>query len=330
MGSQYFASVQVLRGLAALMVVFYHIQSTMGFDETPVLSGGVDLFFVISGFVMVVATQGRRHDPLGFIGQRLARIVPLYWVATAILVAIVVVGGIRPVDPANLLKSLFFVAYYDDLSGLVQPVLNVGWTLNLEIVFYLVFAATMLLPVYVQVAAIGTLFAVAVGARVVLDPPVESVLFFYTTPMLLEFVAGAVLGALASQIRRVPIVAGYGLMAVGVCAAIALGFRPELPRSISQGLPSVLLLAGAVIAEPRFRARGMVWPKLLGDSSYSLYLMHPIVLLVGVPLAIANLPLVVAVPLMVVACISIGLASYLWVEKPIAWALRRRRAPLAA
>ncbi len=152
------ASIQILRALAALMVVFSHVQADSfdtanragqhfaGFHMLP-LNAGVDLFFVISGFIMVYASRrlfGTPRAGAQFMARRIARIVPLYWLATSL--ALILLGyeaargkGAFP-GVWEILASFGFIPFARPQDGLVQPVTGVGWTLNYEMFFYAVFA----------------------------------------------------------------------------------------------------------------------------------------------------------------------------------------------
>jgi len=324
--SHKYVSVQMLRAVAAMMVVAFHLPHYLGGppgQDLPILNGGVDLFFVISGFVMMISTRHRRDggaDLASFAAQRLWRIVPLYWLATLVFIAFLAADG-RLVQWPETLRSLLFIPYYDVTTQLVQPVLPVGWTLNLELAFYGVFAATLLLRPWRQVMAIGALFGAAVALRIVMQPPASSVLFFYTSPILFEFVAGMVVALAAGHLRRLPLWTGLLLIAAAAVAALALGLTMDLPRTIALGGPAIALVSGAVIIDRRLGARA-AWPlPLLGDASYSMYLTHLMVLSAMAPLALRLPPWLGAVALFT-ACLVIAVVVYLAVERPI---LRLRR-----
>ncbi len=317
---QQYTSIQVLRGLAALMVVVYHLPAALNVPDlnVPLLNGGVDIFFVISGFVMVLSTESRRPDHFAFLKQRLTRIVPFYWVMTCLMAAALWVFAGRVSTPHDLINSLLFVPYLDQATGYVQPVLGVGWTLNLEILFYILFAATMSFGKLSQMAAIGIVFATAIAARIVFEPAEETVLFFYTTPMLFEFLAGMALGHLAGRLRRLPDLLGVSATVLAIVSALVMASGFDLPRTIAQGLPALMLVAGCLTLENHFRLYAPRLLARLGDASYSLYLTHPIVLLALTPIvAGANvLPWISGIAV-VVACIAIALASFSFIEKPL-------------
>ncbi len=137
-------SIQALRAIAALSVVLCHCFKYYGqaINGSPIgqwdrLGSGVDLFFVISGFVMVYGPLfGAQGGPLTFMRHRLARIVPLYWAATTIWLLL----G-QPFHTTELLGSYFFIPYP---SFGFNPLYGVGWTLNFEMLFYTVFSVCLL------------------------------------------------------------------------------------------------------------------------------------------------------------------------------------------
>ena len=318
--TQRYTSLQVLRGLAALMVAIFHLPTALGMPELniPILSGGVDIFFVISGFVMVVSTANAPRDVAAFATQRFTRIVPFYWVMTFVMALALWAFVGKVVSLEDIGRSLLFMPYLDRTTGLVQPVLGVGWTLNLEVVFYVLFAATMALGTLRQIAAIGTVFAFAVVARIVLKPADDTVLFFYTTPVLFEFLAGMALGHFVGRVQRLPAAFGIAasIFAIGLIFVLRLNFH--FPRTIEQGIPALLFVAGCINLEPYFRTRAPRWSIRLGDASYSLYLTHPIVLLAAAPLvSAAGISPWISGPLIITACILVSLASYAFMEKPL-------------
>jgi peptidoglycan/LPS O-acetylase OafA/YrhL len=162
-------SIQLLRGIAALSVVYVHVLATPNFGLF-----GVDIFFVISGFVMALVTT-KNTNPTSFFLHRLIRIVPLYWILTTCLVAVIVIApnllGSTTLNFANFLKSLFFIPYFKE-SHLIQPFLFVGWTLNYEMLFYLCIALGLMLSSRHYLAiAISTLMLIYLMLGVLADSP---------------------------------------------------------------------------------------------------------------------------------------------------------------
>lgn len=195
--------IQYLRGLAAMMVVWHHsvgqIDATLQFIHVPPWGAyGVDLFFAISGFIMLVTTWDKPISPVEFIGHRIRRIVPLYWAATLLMVGIAILSPelfkTLRFDATSILKSLFFVPYWSlAQAGQIYPLLVPGWTLNYEMFFYALFALTLLMGkgrrVPVMVAALAGLVICGV-----IFHPTNPALQVYTNYRLLEFGAGMILG----------------------------------------------------------------------------------------------------------------------------------------
>ncbi len=147
-------NVQVLRAVAALLVVIVHLEALTkiaGLPQGVTISGnsGVDLFFVISGLIMVVTTAERPQSSYRFLRNRITRIVPLYWLITlSVAVIALIAPALLQSTTASLpqiVKSLAFIPYHRP-DGVMQPVVFVGWTLNYEMMFYIIFAIGMLLP----------------------------------------------------------------------------------------------------------------------------------------------------------------------------------------
>jgi peptidoglycan/LPS O-acetylase OafA/YrhL len=159
-----------------------------------ILLSGVDVFFVISGFIMWVTTA-RRGQPLEFYRHRLARIVPLYWLVTTAVVAILVVapGAVQSgkVDVWHIVASYLFIPVVHPVTGLMQPVLVPGWTLNYEMFFYALFGVSLLLPRMTRLLALIVVLGglAALGHLPVIAP--ASAAEFYTRDIVLEFALGA-------------------------------------------------------------------------------------------------------------------------------------------
>lgn len=335
--------VQALRALAALFVVFHHAQfdaehfgGPAGFTPNRALPWevGVDIFFVISGFVIVHASRGlfgRAGAARTFVARRLIRIVPLYWLATALfLVAGLVLPralNSPPPAAADIVASLLFVPYVNGL-GNAQPVFSLGWTLNYEMAFYLVFAAAIAaaLSRRTAVLVVALFFAglVGVGAVVALPMPLS----FWANPMVLEFVFGMGL-ALARDTGGRP-----GLILRAVLVLIATRMLQDdltqdgIARAFAWGVPAAMLVAAAVFGpEPRLPepvARALV---LLGDASYALYLFHPFALRAArIALAGREVGPSVYIALSMAAAVILAIAVHLAFEKPVMRYLRRRLA----
>lgn len=281
--------VQVLRAVAAYAVVAFHImefvrQYDLGVPRFATGRGGVDLFFVISGFVMVHVTADDER-PVAFWSKRVARIVPLYWAATigAVVFSLTVPWAFPSADVSveSIAASLLFIPH-EDMGGHLQPILFVGWTLNLEVMFYLLFGASLALPSAMRLPVLCLSLGTGVlAAHFLAEGPIA----FYGNFIVLEFVVGCLLGAILKRgfWRRVPrpvivsLPIGLGLAGF-VAAAFTTSAEPN--RLIIYGVPASLLVFGVA-------ARDIVGPNTrlpfferLGNASYSAYLIHPFLVVV--------------------------------------------------
>ncbi len=270
----------MLRGVAAMMVVWHHaagqIAGMSAWLPWQFGTSGVDLFFVISGFIMVVTTNGGDVSPFDFWRKRIVRVVPLYWLLTLLMVAVAMMMPslfkTLQVAPTTLLQSLFFVPHFSrSFPGQVWPLLVPGWTLNFEMFFYAVFGASLFLPGRARLPTLTVSLVALAAIGAIFGPFTTAPAQTYTHPMLIEFVTGAWIATLWLRGRlRLPVTASIAMVVLG---AALLVLRDEPPLgSITQIVGAALAVAGAL--NPRFGAwHFKVW-QALGDSSYSLYLTH--------------------------------------------------------
>lgn len=300
-------SIQYLRGLAALVVVLLHL------DWRPFFPGhaGVDVFFVISGFIMM-HTSRREPAPGSFLAARARRVLPLWWLA-------VLLTAVQTTDNAPW-RVLAALVLWPTLrwDGEWQFIVGPGWTLVYEALFYLVFAACLLLPARHRLPAMTASLLLVCAATALAAPAVLTT--FGISPMLLpEFLGGAWLYRAWQEDKLPGAAAGYA-MVLGGASAILLqpGIAGDLLwRPIGLGIPALLVVAGGLTIERRGRLPRVPVLALLGDASYALYLTHVITLgLLRKPLA--ALPGVLAFPVVLTACIAVALMVHRWVEQPAA------------
>ena len=336
--------VQYLRALAALAVTVSHILGDIVYHGGPNLfpayyvgAAGVDLFFVISGFVMVYTARDRFGVPgsaADFLRRRLARIVPLYWLATAAYCAVQIGQGKWAVVRPELVASSLVFWPYADAEGLHLPVYSIGWTLEFEMMFYAAFAGGLpFRRLGLPLVVVGLLALVTLGSAVTLPQPLR----FWAEPVLIDFLLGIGLGLAHLGGWRLPrawAVLACLLAVTLVVGGTRAGFNavpnvPErFPRWIAWGIPAALLFAGTVLrAGPPGRPRP--WLLRLGAASYALYLVHPLVVIEMRPLLPHLATLLGRLPggraaagscdLIIVLALTIGaaLAIHAGVEKPL-------------
>ena len=327
-------SVQAMRAIAALVVVIFHTATYLHardlIPEVPRLAtlgrSGVDIFFVISGFIMVLITSGEaweKRSASEFLARRVIRIVPIYWfytfgMAAAILLFPHLVSAGKTTDLTHILASMFFIPWENNI-GDVKPVLNVGWTLNFEMYFYLVFALLMGVSRVRMLAILSTLFGVSIVAGLLIDAP--ALLYVITSTLLLEFLFGCFVAhwylsgkVLESWVSILCIVAGTAvIVASGIYDVLY-----ELPRVVKWAFPAAFVLYGMVSLENR---NDLTFPRFaiaLGDSSYSLYLSHVFTISIAGKLCLVFLGTghVTFIWVAILMSIVAGHLSYLVLERP--------------
>jgi peptidoglycan/LPS O-acetylase OafA/YrhL len=336
-----FETIQALRAIAALLVVLYHalemwrerIEHTMA--ETSWINGaaGVDIFFIVSGFVMVMSSRrliARSDGWRTFLRHRIVRIVPLYWLLTTLkLAAVLLVGGLalrsHP-DFGYVLKSYLFMPVVDG-AGHFRPLLPVGWTLTFEFLFYVMFAGALALSVDVLAVVLPGLGLIAVLAllRDAATWPDWTILF---NTIVLEFIAGVLLARATLGGFRLPPLAAGMLAIVGFALLLALPFSTENLRVITWGVPAAMIVTGAISLEPVVGAKLPRWLTGLGDASYSIYLGHGFLLpALGILVSRLGWSSAPAEAFVLVLCLAAsgiaGMAMYRAVERPIIRTLKR-------
>ncbi len=280
---------QVLRGLAAILIMSKHalyevdLISPIDFNygNYKNYTVGIDIFFVLSGFIMIYISRGVSGLPAAkeFIMRRILRIVPTYWFYTLLMAAVALlvpqVLGSSAFDIVGFMKSLFFIPYVNS-AGDMQPILANGWSLNYEMYFYLVFALFLILPAKYSLIAMSIYF---IGSVVTgfwgIGGIAES---FYGRWIVLEFLAGAIIGFLYLKNIRLPSYFFYIGLAFIALSVLALFFTNTLESyGLSYSKPLVGFIAVALMVLPQ-KAEFVEMPRwsvLIGDSSYTLYLAHP-------------------------------------------------------
>jgi exopolysaccharide production protein ExoZ len=339
------ANLQALRGIAVLLVLLRHI-SVMenkydlhdSFMPEFWNAGtcGVDLFFVISGFIMVTISLGR-HQMRGafreFLYRRATRIYPLYWIFSLVVFGVWLAqpdwvngGSTQQVD---LIGSLLL------LPRALPPLLGQGWTLVHELYFYLFFAFGLLLPQRRLPLFLGAWAMTVVLGWVLILPgataPAIRILFH---PLTAEFLLGAVS---ALFIRRTNLWAGLAFFMAGSGALSVLLASPgsETPSAMSivvRGLVMAAVVHGAVAIE---RGGRILLPRFLGgigEAAYSIYLSHILVIS-----AVGRLWTPVAQPglgdnvfiaiIMVAAALGFGFGCHHFLELPLLRLAHGRRLP---
>jgi exopolysaccharide production protein ExoZ len=328
-------SIQYLRGLAAILVLLSHslfkIEQITGISTEwfTIGSSGVDLFFIISGFIMCHATENRTTTPVAFFKNRIKRIIPLYWTLTLLALAVFLIkpelinssGG-----NTTLLHSFTLIPTGNKL--LIQN----GWTLSYEFLFYLIFAASLITNSKKLITTSCMLLGmIAIG---LIQSSDATLIRFITSPLLFEFFIG-ILCYWAMKNTNIKAAQAFILIASGAVALALINNNGIIiNRVISYGLPYALIVIGMIGFERFFiQSKNNITSKILrltGDASYSLYLVHPFAL-AGIAFIVRNLHINLNDPLLFIVLFSssyiTGILCYKLLEVPLTNLLHKKKAP---
>ena len=325
-------NIQYLRGLAALMVVVFHVLDSSGrlgvSAELPKFElgeAGVDLFFVVSGFIIWLTTRKAEVGPVTFLMKRARRVVPLYWSLSLLMaaVALLLPSLLQSTvfDPVHLLSSLAFWPYPHPTLDHYNPILFIGWTLNYETAFYLVFALLLPIAGLARAGAFVVLSIAIVLLGRIFRP--DGALGFYTDPIVLEFALGVLIGA-AYTSGLLPNRGVSTLVLFGGFVLLFLLSGLPVDRAVSAGLPMALVVFGAVFLEKTRPGVPLRLPLLIGSASYAIYLTHIFMLPVsqivwrevfGAP--VGSAAIIAYVLYATAACLTAGVFAYWLLERPL-------------
>lgn len=274
-------NLQILRAIAALLVVFFHCD----FLDIKIGQFGVDIFFVISGFIISFVLNKNQDY---FLIKRFIRVMPMYYLFTITLVFIWLIypDGFKNVYISGeaIIKSLCFIPYYIGDSG---PILSLGWTLNFEIFFYIVVGVSViilkrpsraLLSATIIIMAIGLIFAATDSANLFIR--------FYGNQVALEFTFGILIFYLIKK-WQAALHTRTALWITGIMALIAFillcyfdSNKMYTYRILVFGVPAFFVVLFFILSENRFHAGNFLHKYLyqVGNASYVVYLCHPFVI----------------------------------------------------
>lgn len=337
---RFWSSIHALRGIAALIVVIHHIpqylnRKTEGYPfqfETGAI--GVDIFFVISGFVMYHSVRREGITPSKFILDRLKRVLPPYWIITILLwVATAVAPRLFQFTPTgeNVIKSILFIPIYYE-SGLIRPVLPMGWTLHYEMLFYCTVSFFLLINPKKLNSAIGAalvLSAISAAIYTTSTSYLHSPLQVFS-PLVVEFLLGTVIAAATSNYSQrhgiglepfILIVGGLLFIASNNNAYESIGGD----RLVSWGIGGALIVLALTSLEKKISLLISnnryinITIQLLGDASYAIYLTHGISFSISYQLVklIPNPHWFLSGMTLLLGAILAGTCTHIMLEKPI-------------
>ena len=340
---QTITSIQFLRAMAALLVVFFHAQEALikfgqhssylnSFYYLKELGGlGVDLFFIISGFIIFVIGEKKFRQKgavKDFIIRRIIRIVPLYWFYTTIILILVIIPLTLKQNHFSwyyTLHSYFFIPTIRPSTGEFLPLLVQGWTLSFEMYFYLIFSVSLLFAKRFFLPILGFLLIPSVMASYLFVDLARSdpIIWMITNPLLLEFLFGSLLGLIYCSNYNMSQRFIFFLIITACLLFIAMILygSHQFERLINWGIPCALITSGLIFYEKKYGFSPPNFILALGNSSYSLYLSHGlIIILFSVLLKRSYLNHIngdLLIIMVVGLSIFIGQLSYIFIEKNV-------------
>lgn len=344
------SGLQALRASAAFLVVASHAILTLGEKTGAQVDRsfawflgelGVDIFFVISGFVMVHSHSddfGKLRAPRRFMIRRIGRITPLYWLTTVVYSIKLILTNNAP-SVSSFLQSLFFIPFQRPGAIYGRPVYELGWTLQYEMAFYSVMALALFWEYYRGLALIVVIFLSLVGLQQAQMLGADNPLAYWGAPIVLYFLIGVAIAVVRRSFGSTalgPLQPGFSGAILTCLAALSIAVASRY--WLGEGSFSTMIAIFASIAATASCALAVETPepslgktiaKGLGDSTYSIYLTHSFI--VGPAGRVAaecfqHLPVGVFIALMVPAAAILGLVTYRFVEVPMMKCWSRRLA----
>ena len=314
-------SIQVLRFFAAFSVMMVHL---------PVFEfgiWGVDIFFVISGFIMMYVTENNEKF---FLLKRIFRIVPLYWILTLGVFALaILVPDVLNNTTANivhLIKSLFFIPFDKNGTGHF-PILFLGWTLNFEVIFYFLFSLSLVFFKENRMIACSIFIIIFLVFNKIFSEK-NFIFETYANDIFIEFIFGMILFTIWKKYKNkisTNLSNHFICLAILLVSIFILNYY-NFSRSVSYGLPSLILTVYFL-----FFLNHLKFPKILvslGDASYCIYLLHPYVIQFFYKILEINeydiiIELVFTLIISIIVFI-VSLLIYKFIEFPINGSLRKK------
>lgn len=290
-------SLQILRTIAAGFVIIDHaigmlISKNILTNKVDNLRWnigglGVCIFFIISGYIMMETTKGKRgsaNQIIDFLRNRMVRIVPMYWIATTTsLILVTLHKQVYNID--EIIKSYLFIPYANR-DGIFAPLLPVGWTLNFEVFFYFVFSITLLFKNrrsswIIYILFLGLCYHGYMTSSHYGESLPSSPFEFLVQPIILLFAVGMMLSEFKDPFKKLLefINAGYIIYSLFIgqlllCAIFCIPSAKPFSMQIVWWIPSILLVFHAIVNPIPINSRFQHLLCHLGDASYSTYLFH--------------------------------------------------------
>ena len=339
-----FFFMDMLRAYACFMLILFHAHSisrqipqTDGTEiwPSPVWwCSAIDLFFVMSGFLIIYMGKKLYRTPDGvkiFAIRRAVRILPLYWIYTFIIASVFLLGAGTSHTSEHVTIDRFMASLlFWPIQG--GPIIPLGWTLNFEVFFYILFSFSLRFAFLQGAIGLCGVLGVLAALGVICDFQIYA-LKFWTEPLVIDFIFGLALGIAYHLGVKLPNAARLLLAAASVLPLLAVppDFTPfDIVRPFTFGASAALLVAAACLREKEYTfGKAGAFLQELSNSTYSLYLSHIITLKAvelvykksGLALSFGPIPYIIFAPL---CAVVVGYIAYISLEKPLTGYLRSK------
>lgn len=311
--------IQLLRLIGAICIIIYHsgIVGEHGYFA-------VEIFCILSGYILMYSTQ-KESSKQGFLKKRILRIVPLYWISTIFMYLLLLVAPqlsiMAEAKPEYLLKSMFFIPFFNS-KGYGVPILGIGWTLNYEMFFYLIFFIALHISHKLRGIISSAIIIVLVALHYILD--FDYLIWnYYTDAFMLEFVFGIIafyaMDWLKTRVQKPGI--KYCLLALSACSfvwmCLDVGVGTNILRCVRLGIPALLFFMIIIACYEQ-----STYPKLLisyGNATFSIYLLEYFST-AAYKLVASYTPIyldIILFILMLLATLILGYWTYKYIESPL-------------
>lgn len=322
-------SLQILRFVAAVSVVNWHLTWSFG-------SFGVDIFFVLSGFVIALVVSDY-HSPTSFAINRISRIVPIYWLLTTLLLLLMFLtpkfvheSTIAGANISNYLRSIFFIPFY--LGGDIKPLLRLGWTLNYEMLFYLL----VWLSLIITRTSLALTSALILFLYLIFAFGFESnyATGFFGDDIILEFIIGIIAFKIYkyNYLQNIPSVVLI-LITILSYAFMAYIQSADLLKSrfLFYGIPSFFVVLSFVGLEKhiiKVKSSIVSFFVSMGDASYATYLTHWYVIvacrkIISEKYELYDFYSPIGIIITLIVSLIVGQTTYYYADKPLSLFVKR-------
>lgn len=327
-------SIQYLRAIAALLIVLTHIafkdqQYSLGNFKFDSGVFGVDIFFVISGFIIYFVSVNKPSGLKGiisFLKHRVIRIIPLYWVLTSFALIVYI---IMPENVNQHTGSTDVINSFTLFPSETRYLLAVAWTLSYEFYFYSLFSIALFFTNH-RFKTISLILLSLSCLGILMKDTFNGFYFnFLTNDLLLEFSYGVIIAKIFLHVQKNKIMIAFISLGMFLVSMVFYFFELKTGfRGIDFGLPAMFLVLGLIMLEKQLNHVKIKFLETLGTLSYSLYLVHLFVLaFVALIYRKLHINTIASEIFYLVAMFGISLISsyfvYTFIEKPLLALLRK-------